>query len=480
MSSSSPSSRRAFLRTLGQLGLLGGPVAAARPAFTLGLAGLGAMAAQSSSAAQLDRPDRALVCLFMNGGNDAHNWLVPLDSAEHAAYTRARGDLALPASALLEIASRSQQAGRRFGLARELQPLSTWYGRGRCAFVANVGPLSQPTTLADVQAGRGLPAKLYSHNDQQATWQSLQPEGIARIGWGGRMADLLASANQNTVLTTISASGQAIFLNGSGVQPYQIDPEGLVDVRALQSGAWLHGSAGAQARLEALLRSNGSTDLQAEHARVTRRALDTAAQLRGALAGTPELPLGAVTLTDGSRLDLAKDPLARQLRMVARLIAAAPALGLRRQVFMVSIGGFDTHAQQAARHPLLGARVAHAVDAFLNGLQGLGRLDDVLLFSASDFGRTLTSNGSGSDHGWGGHHFVAGGGIRGGDILGRFPTVALGTSTDVGSGRLLPTTSLTEYAASLGRWMGLSPSELLTVLPGLERFATAGPDLGGG
>jgi uncharacterized protein (DUF1501 family) len=168
---------------------------------------------------------------------------------------------------------------------------------------------------------------------------------------------------------------------------------------------------------------------------------------------------------------MAGDSLAKQLRIVAQMIAAGPGLGMKRQVFMVSIGGFDSHANQMRDQPLLMGRVASSADWFLRALDGVGMLNNATLFSASDFGRTLTSNGAGSDHGWGSHHFIAGGAVRGANIYGNFPVTALGTATDVGSGRLLPTTSVTEYAATLGRWMGLNDAELLTVLPNLGNFS---------
>jgi uncharacterized protein (DUF1501 family) len=173
---------------------------------------------------------------------------------------------------------------------------------------------------------------------------------------------------------------------------------------------------------------------------------------------------------------LANESLARQLRVVAQMIAAGPSLGMKRQVFMVGIGGFDSHSFQLRDQPLMMGRVAHSVDWFLQSLQNMGQLNNVALFSASDFGRTLATNGDGCDHGWGGHHFVAGGAIRGGMIHGTMPITALGTDDDLGSGRTLPSTSVTQYAAALGTWMGLSPTDLRTALPNLASFS-AGPQL---
>jgi uncharacterized protein (DUF1501 family) len=302
-------------------------------------------------------------------------------------------------------------------------------------------------------------------------WQSFAPEG-AQQGWGGRIADLLVSANQSPVFTALSTGGNAVFLTGNQVLQYQVNPSGPV---RLDTGD-LFGSTTASAALRRVVGGGGGNDYQREYARVTQRALDNAAVLQAALAGTAVngLPSSPITLPNGSSLNLSHDSLAQQLRLVAQMVAAAPSLGMRRQVFMVSMGGFDTHAYQMRDQPLLMARVAQSVGWFMSALGSLGMQNNVTLFSASDFGRTLTTNGQGSDHGWGSHHFVAGGAVRGRQIYGRVPRAVLGSTDDVGSGRLLPSTSVTELAATLGRWMGLSSTELTQVLPNLGNFGSAG------
>jgi uncharacterized protein (DUF1501 family) len=442
----------------------------------LSLAGLGAAAAQGSAAATLDAPYRALVCLFMNGGNDSHNWVVPVDATGFADYQAARRELAWSAAGLQPITSTRQASGRRFAMPQELQPLRTLYDAGRCAVVANVGTLDRPVTRADFDAGVNLPSKLFSHNDQQSIWQSLSPEG-ARSGWGGRLGDLLMSANQYPVFTALSATGNAVFLTGSNVTQYQVGADGPVTVDAL-SQPWLHGSGTAAAALGRVVQMGGNNPWQAEYAKVMQRSTSAGSVLRAALARTSvaALPTAPVVLPGGAQFVPANDGLARQLRMVAQLIAAAPGLGMRRQVFMVSMGGFDTHTGQMRDQPLLMAKVANAVAGFMAALDAAGQAGNVTLFTASDFGRTLSCNGDGSDHGWGSHHLVVGGAVKGRDIYGRFPTTALGTADDIGSGRLLPSTSVTEYAATLGRWLGASATDLASVLPNLGRFSSS--DLG--
>ena len=469
-------SRRHFLRAATSMVAATGGAAAQRYSapLAMSLAGMAALASQSSSAANVGGY-RALVCLFMNGGNDAHNWVVPIDPTGYAEYAAVRRELAWPIAKLLPISSTSQAAGRSFGMPEELQPLRQWYEAGQAAVVANVGTLVRPVTLADFKVGVGLPRKLFSHNDQASTWQSLLPEG-ARSGWGGRMGDVLMSANQKPVYTAISTTGNAVFLSGNTVTQFQVGSDGPLSANALGSSLVLNSSTANNVLRRSLVNS-GSTPLQAEYARVMQRAIDSETVLQTALKAVapPAIPRTPIALgTDSITLD--NEPLAKQLRMVAQLIGAGQTLGMRRQVFMVSMPGFDTHRSQMRVQPGLMASVAHSVNYFLSALDSLGQLNNVLLFSASDFGRTLTSNGEGSDHGWGAHHFVAGGALKGRNIYGRFPLTALGTENDVGSGRLLPNIGVSELAATMGSWMGLTQTELAYVLPGLPNFSN--PNLG--
>lgn len=467
--------RRAFLRAASGLTAAAAGQGASHfsAPLAMSLAGLAAMASQSSRAATTSGPYRAVVCVFLAGGSDTHNWVVPTDATGYAQYAAVRRELAWPQANLQALTRSDQAAGRTFGMPLELAPLRTWYESGRAGIVANIGPLQRPITLAEYKAGIDLPSKLFSHNDQQSTWQSLSPEG-ARSGWGGRMGDILMSANQQPLFTAVSAAGNAVFLSGSQVVQYQVGTSGPVAPRALNS-TWVHGSSTAGTVLRRTLASTGDNPLQAEYTRVMQRAITADATIRTALAATtvPAIPTTPIMPTGGATLD--NDGLAKQLRMVAQMIGAGQTIGMKRQVFMVSMGGFDTHANQMRDQPVLMARVAQSIDYFMNAMRTMGLLDNVTLFTASDFGRTLNSNGDGSDHGWGSHHFIVGGGARGGTIHGSFPETALKTSTDVGSGRLLPQVAVTELAAHLGGWMGLSRAEQEQVLPNLPAFGTRLP-----
>ncbi len=462
-------SRRSFLRAVSGLAASAAVSHQALPLAT-SLAGLAALASQNSHAATTSGY-KALVCLYMNGGSDTHNWVVPIDASGYAEYASARGELAWAANRLQAITSTSQASGRSFGMPVELSPLRDWYEAGQAAIVANVGPLVRPVTKAEFLAGVGVPAKLFSHNDQASNWQSLAPEG-AQSGWGGRMGDILMSANAQPVFTAVSASGNAVFLAGSHVSQYQVGEEGPILANGMGSSS-MFGSATASSALKRAYAGVATDRVQMEYARVMQRSLSANASLQSALAGVnvPAIPSTAIAQVNAGNTTLDKLSLARQLRMVLQVIAANQALGMRRQVFMVQMGGFDTHANQMRDQPAQMAQVAQSINYFMTALNSLGLQNNVTLFTASDFGRTLLSNGAGSDHGWGSHHFVAGGAVRGGNIYGQFPRTALRTSDDIGSGRLLPSTAVSQMAATMAGWMGLSATEQLQVLPTLNNFS---------
>ena len=436
-----------FARSLAALGT-GAP-------FALNLAALGAASAQAAS------DYKALVCIFLYGGNDNHNTVIPYDAPSYAGYQQARSSIARAHNTLVPLTPVSNLGGRQFALPPELQPIATLFDAGRAAIVANVGPLLRPTTRAQYEARSvPLPPKLFSHNDQQSVWQASVPEG-ATYGWGGRIGDVLASANAKSTFTSVSVAGNAVWASGQTTQQYQVGPGGAIAVNAL-ANASLFGSANASQLLRKLVADPRTHVLQNDHTRLVQRALTANQDLRDAMTGMPDLQ---TVFPDGS--------LAAQLKMTARLIAVRDRIGAKRQVFFVSLGGFDHHAFLSGSHPPLLAQLAAALGAFDAALGELNVRNQVTAFTASDFGRSLVSNGDGSDHGWGAHHFVIGGAVRGRDIYGRFPVVALGTGDDAGQGRYIPSTSVDQYAASFARWMGLSDTQLADVLPNLQYFSPA-------
>lgn len=447
-------SRRETLRRLGSLGTLGGLRVAAP--FGLQLAGIGAAAAATQP-----QDYRAIVCLFLLGGNDCHNTVIPLEPSAFAAYEKSRGSIALPRKDLLPL------AGTQLGLHPSMAPMQGLFDTGRAGLLANVGTLVVP--IKDAYAFRNTtiarPPKLFSHNDQTTIWQAFSPEG-AKTGWGGKMADLLASQNKQHLFTAVSAAGNAVFLASDKTVQYQITNSGAVGFNRGQSGSVFGSGKGAEALRAQVMAGRGDL-FQSEYGTVVERSIEAHGLVTEALNTLPERDV-RVALPD----DLKDDRLAQQLRIVARMIGVRDhrTMQQKRQVFFVALNGFDTHDNQLEKQAELLASVAKSVAYFQQSMERLGTQENVTLFTGSDFGRTLISNGDGSDHGWGGHHFMVGGAVRGGKVYGQYPDTALKSSLDVGNGRLLPTTAVDQYAATLATWMGVRDSDLGMVLPNIGHF----------
>ncbi len=455
-------SRRAFMKRASALSVAG----VAAP-WAINLAAM----AEASAANATDY--KALVCVFLYGGNDYANTLVPYDSSSHGVYSQARPSFAyardsLAATALNPAVAPVDSAGfaHQYALAPNLAPLLPLFNAGKLGVLLNVGPLVQPTTkLQYTNKSVKLPPKLFSHNDQQSVWQSSSPEG-AMSGWGGRMGDLFQAANTHATFTCVNVSGNAVYLSGKSAVQYQVSSNGSVPLSGLKNP--LFGSAAASAVLRQLITEPRSHMLENEYNIVSKRSIEADGILTGALAAAP--PLATPFPSANS--------LADQLKMVARMISASPALGTKRQVFFVSLGGFDTHDAMLTDHPVLMGKLGSALAAFHAATVELGVADQVTAFTASDFGRTLTGNANGSDHGWGSMHFVLGGAVNGGKFYGTAPVVANGGPDDVGQGRLLPTTSVEQMAATLGGWLGVSDSDLLSLLPNLSNYNSTVRKLG--
>ncbi|MFA6122598.1 MAG: DUF1501 domain-containing protein [Sphingomonas sp.] len=455
----SDQSRRAFLKRSAALGLAG----SAMP-FVTSLAAIGEAAAAVTS------DYKALVCVFLYGGNDYANTLPPYDQASHALYQAARSNIALDRAALAATVLNPATAlagGRQYALAPTLSPLLPLFNAGKMAVALNVGTLVQPTTKAQYSANSvPLPPKLFSHNDQQSYWQASSPEG-ATSGWGGRIGDLFQSGNGSATLTCINATGNTVFLTGKTAIQYAVGTGGPIAL--LNNASTLFGSSTGASTLRTLIAASQTNIFQDEHAKISKRALDTYAQVNTALASAP-----------AANFPLFPTPnsLADQLKIVARLISVSSQLGARRQVFFVSLGGWDMHDALVANHPTQTALLANAMRAFYDTTVAMGVADKVTTFTASDFGRTLQSNDDGSDHGWGSMHFVMGDAVRGQRFYGTPPAIGNGTPDDVGQGRLLPTIAVDQYAATLANWFGVSATDMRTVLPNIGNYNASTWNLG--
>ena len=430
---------------------------------------------------------KAIVCIFLKGGMDHADTIIPVDTASHTQLADVRpglfgthgvgsGTSSRDITNLIKLNADNAAAfqGREFGVPGQLGDLANLFDQGELAIVGNVGPLLEPTTRDEMDANTvAVPKRLFSHNDQQSTWMSLGVEG-ARFGWGGRFADAAAADVSATArqYSAIATGGNDVFLSGNTVQQFTIPGSGGGQLRIIDN----RGIIGSNSRFDAM--REAIRDYY-ERGTVSSNSLfgqDVVASQSNAV--TSAAAFGeALNMATPLTTEFPDTNLGRQLRQVAETITASDALGVPRQVFYVTNGGFDTHSNQATGLPNLHQQINDSIVAFRSAMLERGRWDDVVVFTASDFGRTTIDNGDGTDHGWGAHHFVAGGAVAGRQIYGDIP------SPDVDSqfytrrrGRLIPTTSVEQYAATMGRWFGLTEDELLTALPNLTSFAST--DLG--
>lgn len=496
MRNQTSASRRLFLKQAGAFSMVG---AGAPLAMSLAAAGSAAAAGASDY--------RALVCVFLHGGNDAYNTVLATDDPSWASYTAVRNQqpdsIALLRNVkadktqkagspgwlggVLPLSVTTAQGGRSFGFHPMLADVHGLFNANRrLAVVANLGPLVEPLSKAEYEKGlKRKPKKLFSHNDQQSTWQALAPEG-ATVGWGGRLADAMAAGNGSSLFTAISANGNSVWLSGQSVRQYQVTTAGPIRAGTEPDAKGIgrvYGSDVVGAALERIVRGSRDTHLMsADLAALADRSISAERILSGALPNAESAPHGphGNLLYESVGGGKTANPLAQQLQVVSRIIAAQTALGVKRQVFFVTLGGFDTHNNQNRAHSDLLARLAHGLRYFDTTLSAMGLANQVTTFTASDFGRSFTSNGDGSDHGWGGHHLVMGGAVAGGDIYGAFPVLAKknsqnngfdGSQDQIQNGILLPRTSVDQYGATLGQWFGVGESQLNDIFPNLNNFS---------
>lgn len=462
--------RRQFLRTASMASMAG---LSASP-FLLGLNSLAAMA-QSSGASDY----RALVCIFLQGGNDGHGTVIATDSDSFSAFTQARSGapgLAYPLSNLLPITLKTPQSGRTFALNPSLPGLQNLFNAGRAAIVANTGTLIAPATKAQVNANSvPLPASLFSHFDQTAAWQAIASNGgsAEHVGWGGAVADLIESmnVNSNSMFTCISTAGIALFLAGQSSFQLNVTPAGPIPINGLAQP--LFGQSAGSSALASILTADETNLFAKEYETVITRSTQAQAILASSMlpAGPGGIPNPPQYLDPMSN-KLTDNQFALSLQTVARIIAGRAGLGVTRQIFYVQLGSFDTHDSQATQHARLLTQLGQALEYFDGLMVSAGLGNQVTTFTASDFGRTLTSNSDGTDHGWGSHHFVVGGAVQGGDMYGQYPVVGANMANDVGAGRLIPTTAVDQYAGTLARWFGLSDGQVHQVFPNFGNFGS--------
>ena len=420
---------------------------------------------QVNAIAQSTGDYKALVCLFLYGGNDGANLLLPLDADAHGHYSTWRQNLALPTNAILPLAAQNT-GGRAYGLHPSMGALQGLFNAGDLAVVSNVGTLLAPVTLQDFRnRSAALPPNLFSHNDQQVLWQTSVPENAAAYqptGWGGRMSDLLHSVHNNSSISmALSISGSNYFQIGNEIVPFRISSGGSAGV-ALSNSGRPDDQRKYQAYVD-LLNIDHENVMEEAFSDIAKRAVDADGVFATALEQTRDFP------------NFPNSGLGQQMRMIARLIDARENLGQQRQIFFCATGGFDTHGDQLGPHAGLLGNLNACLAAFNGAMGEMGVQNNVTTFTASDFGRTFVSNGRGSDHGWGSHHLVMGGAVNGSNIYGDYPDPNLsgGSQDDAGRGRWIPTTSVDQYGATMARWFGVSETDLPSVFPNIGNFGTA-------
>ena len=448
---------------------------------------LGSFAAHKAQAANTTGY-KAIVCLFLFGGLDHADTVIPTDEASFNQLAAARpnifdgydvgsGTSSRDRDNLLALNPDNASAfgTRQFGLPREMMGLHQLFEAGDAAIVGNVGPLLEPITRETFQDRSGRrPPRLFSHNDQQSTWLALEAEG-ANIGWGGRFADAILAADtiSNPLYSAVGISSSSVFLSGETARQFRPPEKSTGDgVNIIDESKILGTNSRYAVTRDAFGNIIRQTDfnhnniMRADYSVLSGQAIANAKQFNEAL----ELSQPILTPFPSTRLG-------NNLRRIAEIIDTRTTLNTSRQVFFLSLGGFDTHSRQTAVLPALQQHISDALLAFRNAMIEIGAWQNVAVFTGSDFGRTLTGNGDGTDHGWGGHHFVMGGDVVGKRIYGDIPPPDRDHEQYTPSrGRLIPSVSVEQYAATIGKWFGLSPAELAVALPNLSEFSTS--DLG--
>jgi uncharacterized protein (DUF1501 family) len=407
---------------------------------------------------------KALVCILLSGGNDSFNMLVPRSTGEYAEYSTARSNLALSSSSLHNL-NFTDTNGKQFGVHGNMPEVAQMFNNNKLSFISNVGTLIEPTSVAQYNSGNfGLPLGLYSHADQIQQWQTSIPNQRSARGWGGKMADIMNSVNNNPDLSmSISLAGTNIFQQGNNTIEFSIENYG-------------NGSKGIELfestdPLGIILKNGVQNILEQNYQDIFKKTF--ADRIKNSQS-THEVFSSAIGAVSPFATNFSASKLSQDLKMVAKTIAASDTLGMHKQPFFVNYGGWDHHHQLLNNQENMLSVVSKAMSEFQATMEELNIDDKVTTFTISDFARTLTSNGNGTDHAWGGNVMVMGGDINGGQVFGEYPDLALNSGLDLGGGLMLPTTSTDEYFAELALWFGVSPSDLINLLPNIGNFYFAG------
>jgi uncharacterized protein (DUF1501 family) len=425
-----------------------------------------AAAAIANSTSLVDPEFKALVCIFMSGGNDSYNMLMPRDTAEYNDYAATRSNIAIPLNNMLPIFP-DAAGGRLFGIHPSMTRAQQLFNDGKMAFISNVGTLVQPITKDQYWNGlANVPLGLYSHSDQGQQWMTGLPNGRSATGWGGKVADLINDMNSNANISmNLSMSGTNIFQTGETTVEFALDAydgsSGISGYGATED--WNVFDRQRTKALNSMIDHEYQDMFQKTYIDVIRRSRDGHAQFQDAIGNVPAFQ---TQFTDNY--------LSRSFQMAANTIAAHEGLGMKRQIIFIDYGGFDNHDEVLDTQSGLLSEIDTALGEFQDALEEIGLANQVTTFSLSEFSRTLTSNGNGTDHAWGGNVMVLGGDVIGKRIFGEYPTLALESSLELGSGVLIPQLSADQYFAELALWFGVNPSDLPLIFPSLTNFYQPG------
>lgn len=422
----------------------------------LNLKALGALAGTSSASGDY----KALVCIFLRGGNDSFNMLVPRGDTEYGEYQETRSDLAIAQDDLLPL-DFTDSDGRVFGLHPSMGEVQELFNRGNATFVANVGTLVEPLTKSIMESGGRsvLPRNLYSHADQAMQWQTSVPDSVSKTGFAGRLADLLhVSRNTGATSMNISLGGNNVFQTGDSVVGYAVNRNGQAPSINAYDKEW-HFSRVKTSAINSLMDATYQDLFRESFAEKMQTSVEDNLAFQNAMEFAPEFS----TQFSDTRVS-------QELQSIAKIVAVREHLGMARQTFFVNFGGWDHHDDTLVQHAEMLGELSSALGEFNSALEEIGMNRNVTTFTASDFGRTLTSNGKGSDHAWGGNHLVMGGAVDGQQIFGEYPSLALKSELEIGRGRLIPTISTDEYFAELALWFGAKSTDLDLLLPNIGRF----------
>lgn len=425
----------------------------------INLKAMAASAMDNSSLITLGGDYKALVCVLLGGGNDSFNMLIPKGDNEYNEYATTRSNLAIPQNDILQINPNTSD-GRVFGLHPTMPDMQQLFESGNLAFLSNVGTLVEPSSKTDILNGIvKTPLGLFSHADQQQQWQTGRPHERTNTGWGGRIADLVQSMNSNqNISMNISLRGSNIFQRGDQIIPYAISNDGSIGINGY----------GGSGQFNQLKTAALNTMLERDYQDIFKNAYKNT--IKTSNDANLEFQTAVDGISDFSTLLPEYNDLAAQLNMVAKTIASRDTLGFSRQIFFVQIGGWDHHDELLVNHSNKLTEVNDALKYFNDVMTELNVNDCVTTFSVSDFARTLTSNGNGTDHAWGGNAFMMGGAVNGKNIYGDYPTLALNSDLNINDSVIIPTTAADSYMAELALWFGVPASELPTIFPNISNF----------